>query len=154
MSTTVALLRGVKSSQRLSFTKAAAELFVTQPAVTKHIKELEQQLSLYRDDSDIYDLNFNAWKGPIPVDPRVFRLLRRAQELSAFSGGALDITVAPLVRAWGFMGASGSPPDFIANFRAGQGTRSRVVVMTSRGRAIEGWFRLSSWRMVHHKAVE
>lgn len=28
-------------SQRLSFTKAAAELFISQPAVTKHIKELE-----------------------------------------------------------------------------------------------------------------
>jgi LysR family transcriptional regulator, transcriptional activator of the cysJI operon len=33
-------------SQRLSFTKAAAELFITQPAVTKHIKELEQQLNV------------------------------------------------------------------------------------------------------------
>ena len=31
-------------AQRLSFTKAAGELFITQPAVTKHIKELEQQL--------------------------------------------------------------------------------------------------------------
>jgi len=33
-------------AQRLSFTKAAAELFVTQPAITKHIKELEQQLNM------------------------------------------------------------------------------------------------------------
>jgi DNA-binding transcriptional LysR family regulator len=32
-------------AQRLSFTKAASELFITQPAVTKHIKELEQQLN-------------------------------------------------------------------------------------------------------------
>jgi DNA-binding transcriptional LysR family regulator len=33
-------------AQRLSFTKAAVELFITQPAVTKHIKELEQQLNI------------------------------------------------------------------------------------------------------------
>jgi DNA-binding transcriptional LysR family regulator len=31
-------------AQKLSFTKAASELFITQPAVTKHIHELEQQL--------------------------------------------------------------------------------------------------------------
>lgn len=31
-------------AQRLSFTKAAEELFITQPAVTKHIHELETQL--------------------------------------------------------------------------------------------------------------
>jgi DNA-binding transcriptional LysR family regulator len=33
-------------AKRLSFTKAAAELFVTQPAITKHIQELESQLSM------------------------------------------------------------------------------------------------------------
>lgn len=33
-------------AQRLSFTKAAGELFITQPAVTKHIKELELQLNV------------------------------------------------------------------------------------------------------------
>nr|WP_294877189.1 LysR family transcriptional regulator [uncultured Pedobacter sp.] len=30
---------------KLSFTKAAAELFITQPAVTRHIRELEKQLN-------------------------------------------------------------------------------------------------------------
>jgi LysR family transcriptional regulator, transcriptional activator of the cysJI operon len=33
-------------ARKLSFTKAASELFITQPAVTKHIHELEQQLSV------------------------------------------------------------------------------------------------------------
>lgn len=33
-------------ARRLSFTKAAADLFITQPAVTKHVKELEQQLNV------------------------------------------------------------------------------------------------------------
>ncbi len=33
-------------AKRLSFTKAAAELFVTQPAITKHVQELESQLGM------------------------------------------------------------------------------------------------------------
>ncbi|WP_315817168.1 LysR family transcriptional regulator [Paraflavitalea speifideaquila] len=33
-------------ARRLNFTKAATELFITQPAVTKHIRELEQQLGI------------------------------------------------------------------------------------------------------------
>lgn len=33
-------------AQRLSFTRAASELFITQPAVTKHIKEIENQLGV------------------------------------------------------------------------------------------------------------
>ncbi|WP_343689462.1 LysR substrate-binding domain-containing protein [Chitinophaga sp.] len=33
-------------ARRLSFTKAAEELFISQPAVTKHIHELEQQLGM------------------------------------------------------------------------------------------------------------
>lgn len=33
-------------ARRLNFTKAAAELFITQPAVTKHIKELEGQFKV------------------------------------------------------------------------------------------------------------
>jgi DNA-binding transcriptional LysR family regulator len=33
-------------AKRLSFTKAAAELFITQPAVTKHIHELEDQYKI------------------------------------------------------------------------------------------------------------
>ena len=33
-------------ARRLNFTKAAAELYITQPAVTKHIKELENQFNV------------------------------------------------------------------------------------------------------------
>src|SRR5580692_8833323 len=33
-------------AKRLNFTKAAAELFISQPAVTKHIHELENHFSL------------------------------------------------------------------------------------------------------------
>ena len=41
------LLRSFEAVARhLSFTKAANELFVTQPAITKHVKELESEFSI------------------------------------------------------------------------------------------------------------
>ncbi len=75
------------------------------------IARLEAQLSLYRPESEISHLNARAADGPVPVDPRLFALLARARRLSEETGGAFDITVAPLVRCWGFMGAGGSVPS-------------------------------------------
>lgn len=75
------------------------------------IQRLEAQLSLYREESDLHDLNIRAAYEPVPVEPRLFHLLERARDLSAETGGAFDITLAPLLRAWGFVGGSGRMPD-------------------------------------------
>jgi len=83
----------------------------------EEIRRIEGQLSLYREDTDIYDLNTNGADRWVVLDPRVFRVLQEARRLSAETGGAFDITVGPLVKAWGFMGASGqmiSPEDIEA----------------------------------------
>jgi thiamine biosynthesis lipoprotein len=44
------------------------------------------------------------------VTPPLFALLQRAQQLHRETSGAFDITIAPLVRCWGFMGGSGRLP--------------------------------------------
>src|SRR5438874_877881 len=71
------------------------------------VQRLERQLSMFREDSDVFELNARAAYGPVPVDPRLFRLLEWAKRLSAETGGAFDITMTPLLRAWGFVGGSG-----------------------------------------------
>jgi thiamine biosynthesis lipoprotein len=75
------------------------------------IDRLEAALSLYRPTSEIAEVNRRAANGPVRVSPETFRLLQRAAELSRFTEGAFDITIAPLVRAWGFMGGEGQPAD-------------------------------------------
>lgn len=84
------------------------------------IDRLEAQLSLYRSSSEIARLNATAHESPVRVTPEVFRLLEHARRLSLETGGAFDITVAPLVRCWGFMGGPGAMPelDAIAEARA------------------------------------
>ena len=74
------------------------------------IERVEAQLSLYRPTSEIAHLNARAARGPVRVTPSLFRLLQHAQRLHQETGGAFDITVAPLVRCWGFMGGTGEVP--------------------------------------------
>lgn len=88
--------------------------------VMREIDRLEAQLSFYRADSDIRQINAQAAQHPVSLDPRVFHLLVKARELNAVTAGAFDITVAPLIRCWGFAGGSGQMPseDAIAKARA------------------------------------
>ena len=74
------------------------------------IDRLEAQLSLYRPSSEIAHLNQRAAREPVRVTPSLFALLDHARQLSLETGGAFDITIAPLVRCWGFMGGTGKLP--------------------------------------------
>ena len=88
------------------------------------IDRLEAQLSLYRSTSEIAHVNARAAREPVRVSPSVFRLLEQARQLTMETGGAFDITIAPLVRCWGFMGGTGRMPDAGAIEEA----RSRVGI--------------------------
>jgi thiamine biosynthesis lipoprotein len=74
------------------------------------IQRIEAQLSLYRPDSEVAHLNARAAREWVRVAPELFQLIERAKGLSLESAGTFDITVAPLMRCWGFMGGSGKMP--------------------------------------------
>ncbi len=76
----------------------------------REIDRLEDQLSLYRPGSEIAQLNARAAREAVRVTPECFALLQHARQFHAETGGAFDITIAPLVRCWGFMGAGGKMP--------------------------------------------
>ena len=78
------------------------------------IDRLEARLSLFQASSEIAHLNARAARGPVRITPGLFALLQRAKELHEETGGAFDITIAPLVRCWGFMGGSGQKPEAVA----------------------------------------
>jgi len=66
------------------------------------VERLEAKLSVYRADSVISAVNPHAYESPVRVDEEVFQLLIMAERLSRASGGAFDIAVGALIRAWGF----------------------------------------------------
>ena len=75
------------------------------------VERLEAQLSLYRPDTEIARVNALAHREPVRVSPPVFRLLEHARKLHRETGGAFDITIAPLMRCWGLMGGTGQVPS-------------------------------------------
>ena len=93
------------------------------------VERLDAQLSLYRPDSELSHLNQSAATAPVRVTPGLFYLLQRAQRLSAESGGVFDITIAPLMRCWGFLGGGGQLPDPAALAEAKSKVGMNLVVL-------------------------
>lgn len=76
----------------------------------REIQRLDRQLTIFDASSEVSRLNARASYAPVAVEPRLFDLLVTSRRLSQETGGAFDVTVGPLMRAWGFFGASGHLP--------------------------------------------
>jgi len=92
------------------FGKDATSLRAAGEEALNEIERLEAQLSLYRPSSEIANINARAAREAVRVEPSLFRLLEHAKRLSEETGGAFDITIAPLMRVWGLMGGKGKVP--------------------------------------------
>jgi FAD:protein FMN transferase len=66
------------------------------------LDEVNRHLSTYDATSEISAFNASRSTDAIVVSPQLRTVVAVAAEVSAASGGAFDITVGPLVRAWGF----------------------------------------------------
>jgi thiamine biosynthesis lipoprotein len=73
------------------------------------VDRVEQQMSTWKPDSDLERLNaapIGAW---LEIPNELGIVLAAALEIGCLSGGAFDIGVGDLVRAWGFGGGSRTP---------------------------------------------
>lgn len=71
-------------------------------AVEGILAEVDRAVSTYRDDSDVARFNAAAAGTCMPMPAIVLDLTRHAQKLHAQSSGAFDITLLPVLNAWGF----------------------------------------------------
>ncbi|MDD2233600.1 MAG: FAD:protein FMN transferase [Desulfitobacteriaceae bacterium] len=66
------------------------------------LKFLEDLMTINDLDSDSSKLSMNAGKGYVELNPETISVLKSARKISDLSdGAAFDITVAPVVKAWG-----------------------------------------------------
>lgn len=64
------------------------------------IHQLEDQLSVYREWTELSQLNRNAAEASVAVESQLFQLLRTACDLADRTAGAFDPTSGPLVALW------------------------------------------------------
>jgi len=75
------------------------------------IESIEDQLTIYRDQSQVIDINRSAAAGPMCVEPHLFALLEQSAKLFSGTDAAFDITCTPLSRIWGFTRREGRLPS-------------------------------------------
>ena len=95
----------------------------------REIRQLDAELSFYRPSSYISRLNAQASKAPVRIPLRLFRLLQNAAVLHKATQGAFDITVAPLMRCWGFVKGTGKWPQESALEQARSSTGMHLVTL-------------------------
>jgi len=75
------------------------------------IDELETQLTVYNDESEVSRLNASAHRGPVAVERGLFALLEQAVAIGRLTRGAYDVTAGALSLAWGFTRGPRRVPD-------------------------------------------
>ena len=79
------------------------------------MERVNSLLNTYDPGSDVSHINQQAGGAPVPLSLEAMEALKRAVFFCSITGGALDITVGPLLKLWGFgrddVGLSGSEPD-------------------------------------------
>lgn len=74
------------------------------------VEDLEEQLSWFRETSELTKMNQRAADEAVAVEPRFFALLQDAVALSKETDAAFDITASPLWKLWGFHRREGKQP--------------------------------------------
>lgn len=69
-------------------------------AAVEQIRAVERCMSTYREESEICRLNRTGADQPLELSEHPLQVLRRAVEMSKLTGGAFDVTYAPLRTLW------------------------------------------------------
>ncbi|TKB48702.1 FAD:protein FMN transferase [Ferrimonas sediminicola] len=84
--------------------------------VERQLQRVNRTLSVFRDDAEVVALNDSPVGQPIQVSEETARVLTIARRIARESGGALDITLGPVIEFWGF----GAKPRDLSHKSLGQ----------------------------------
>jgi len=88
----------------------AKQLPLIVSAALDEVDRIDNLMSNYRPESALSRINREASKEPVLVEPELFNFIQLCVQYSRESDGAFDITVGPLMKAWGFFRGEGRIP--------------------------------------------
>jgi len=101
------------------------------------IDRLEDQMTVFRDQSEVSRINEHAAKGPAIVEEHLFELLSRCAGWTRETEGAFDIATGALTKAWGFYRREGRVPSPRQRSDAMASTGMRHVILNQHHRTIK-----------------
>jgi FAD:protein FMN transferase len=93
---------GTSFSIKVSQLPESVQKEVLKQRIDDLLEQVNDQMSTYLPQSELSRLNKAEAGKWIVVSEHLFAVLKKAKEINRLSGGAFDITVAPLVNLWGF----------------------------------------------------
>ena len=79
--------------------------------IDRDLARIDESMSGYRPDSEVSRFNASRSTGWFEVSADLAFVVQAALDVSEASDGAFDVTVTPLVQAWGFGAANTAPAD-------------------------------------------
>jgi thiamine biosynthesis lipoprotein len=105
-------------------------------AALDEIDAVEQMLTVYRDDSQVSQLNALAAYNAVAVDEELFTLLSRCLQWGRSCQGAFDIACGALIKTWGFYRRAGRVPLAEERIAAMQCSGQQHVVLDLQQRSV------------------
>lgn len=105
-------------------------------AAFDEVDRIDRLMSHYKPDSPLSRLNRGAAKAPVKTDPELFDFLAECLRYSRESNGAFDITVGPLMKAWGFFRGEGRMPGEQELAKARRNVGFQHVILDEKARTV------------------
>jgi thiamine biosynthesis lipoprotein len=94
-----------------AYAEAGVDLRSVVEAAFDEVDRIDRLMSHYKADSPLSRINREASRHPVAVDPELFDFIASALDYTGESEGAFDVTVGPLMKAWGFFRGENRVPD-------------------------------------------
>lgn len=101
------------------------------------VDRIDSLMSNYKPESALSRINREASKEPVLVEPELFNFIQLCVQYSQESDGAFDITVGPLMKAWGFFRGEGRIPWTLELWNVLRKVGYRHLILNSKERTIQ-----------------